>query len=137
MLARASLKPNTDIYSGVATAALFGQELPLVHVAPPVVDADPNAAVLLPTDPRVVSWPNYGNVATGIALAAILGGTSIVGRFWMYDTTSTKWVPVGSLITLTVGAAQGTVQTAARSKKLYWQTTVVTGVVTDLLYGLV
>jgi len=136
MIARVALKPTTDAYSSVGSASLFGAELPFVRVAPPGLDADPNIAPLSPTDPRVVAWPNYGNVVTGVAIVSILGGTNLTGRFWVFDTSSGKWLASGGLITLTVGAAQGSlVGNSPRTKKLYWQTTIVNGVVTDLFYG--
>lgn len=136
MLARVGIKPSTDIYSGVGSAALFGQELPLVRVQTPGVDADPNTAGLLPSDARVVAWPNYGNVVTSVGFVSILGGTNLTGRFWAYDTASGKWLATAGLTVLTVGAAQGAaIGNSPRSKRLYWQTTVITGVVTDLFYG--
>jgi hypothetical protein len=137
MLARVAIKPTTDIYSGVSTSGLYGQELPLVRVATPGVDTDPNTAGLLPSNARVLQWPNYGNVLTGIGVVSILGGTLVTGRFWIYDTSSAKWLAIGNLVTSTTGAAQGNFATTMRSKRLYWQSTVVTGVVTDLFYGIV
>ena len=136
MLARVQIKPATDAYSSVGSAGLFGQELPLVRVQTPATDTDPNTASLSPTDTRVVAWPDYGNIVTSIAVVAILGGTNLTGRFWFYDTASGKWLPPGSLQTVTVGAAQGAILgNVPRSKKLYWQTTALTGIVTDLFYG--
>jgi hypothetical protein len=137
MLIHSSVKPTTDPYSSVGGAALFGQELPLVRVVNPAIDVDPNTAALSPTDARVVAWPDYGFVVTAAAMVSILGGVSLVGRFWLYDTTSAKWIALGNLTTTTVGAAQGALVNSARSKRLYWQSTTVTGAVTDLFYGLI
>lgn len=136
MKASISVKPATDKYGAISTASLFGsEEFPLVRVPSPAIDSDPNTTSLAPTSPRVLPFPPFGNVATTIYIASILGGTSLIGRFWCYDTASGKWLPIGGLITITTGAAQGSAATGMRTRKFYWQTTTVNGVVTDLFYG--
>jgi hypothetical protein len=138
VLARVSIKPTTDPYSGVSGASLYGAELPLVHVPNPVAVTDPNTAALSPTDPLAVQWPNYAYFQGAFGVVTILGGTSLTGRFWFYEPALGKWFSngSGSVTTVTVGALQGNLAAAMRaSKPLYWQTTVVVGGVTDLFYG--
>lgn len=99
-------------------------------------DADPNTAVLAPGDARVIQWPTAYWTASSFGFVAALGGTSIVGRFWIYEAANAKWLPIGNLITLTIGATQGATATLNSTvKPFYFQITTVTGV-TELYYGL-
>jgi hypothetical protein len=137
MKALACIKSTTDRFGAIGCASLLPVPLAQVHVVSPMPDLDPNVAGLLPTSPRVLAFPNYGGRLLGSFALAILGGTSLIGRPWTYDTASGKWLPVGNLVTATVvGGTTGTIiANVARTKSAYLQVTTVNGAVTDLTYG--
>ena len=137
MIASTTRKPTTDAYGAIAVASILPTPVSQVHLSNPAPDAaDPNTAGVLPTNPRVIPYPSYGQRYFSNVAASILGGTSLVGRLWMYDTGSGKWLPTGNLLTATVVGTSGTISaTIGRSKAIYFQITTVTGAVTDLSYG--
>lgn len=140
MRAEVYSKPATDPYSAIAIASLLPVPLPQVHVANPTADADPNVSGLLPTNARVLAFPQYGQRFFASCAVSILAGTSLIGRPWWYDTPSGKWLPSGNLVTATVAPAgtSGTVSfIGPRTKRFFFQVTTVNGAVTDLTYGFI
>lgn len=135
MKATITTKRLTDKLGAVAHAALYGENLQQVAIVNPIVDAaDPNT--VSPNASRVLAWPAFSDRLTRTVAFNILGGTSLSGRFWLYDTPSGKWIPTGNIFTATnTGPASTTIGSGGFTKKLYLQITAVSGPVTDLTYG--
>ena len=129
--------PNADPWAVQVWVAPLGGPIIADAAGPGVDAAQPSASRVIIAGPRAgrMGVQTFGQTA-GNFLTYVVGGTTLVYRVWIFDTTLNTWVAKVANTTITVATQPGGAINMGNvtGAKLYAQVVSVTGTITNFGY---